>query len=131
MKTELDALRERGAEIIRSADPASPFLTPRQGEAICAFIVETMEAQRRWTEKAAAGGGQVWGTTKQIADRLGMDASHVSGMLSELANAGKIRRTKEDAIPGRPMRPRYHIGDVEAVLMGLDAAEDRKEARKR
>lgn len=130
MKTELDTLRERAAEVIHAADPASVIFTPKQGEAICAFIVETMEAQRKWTEKAAAGGGQVWGTTKQIADRLGMDASHVSGMLSELAAAGKIRRTKEDAIPGRPMRPRYHIGDVEAAMMGLDAANDRKEARR-
>ena len=130
MKTELDTLRERAAEVIHAAGPEAPFLTPRQGEAICAFIVETMEAQRKWTEKAAAGGGQVWGTPKQIADRLGMDASHVSGMLSELAAAGKIRRTKEDAIPGRPMRPRYHIGDVEAAMMGLAAANDRKEARR-
>ncbi len=130
MKTELDTLRERAAEVIHAADPASVIFSPKQGEAICLFFVEAIEAQRKWTEKAAAGGGQVWGTTKQIADRLGMDASHVSGMLSELAAVGKIRRTKEDAIPGRPMRPRYHIGDVEAVLMGLDAANDRKEARR-
>lgn len=124
MKTELDLLRERGAEIIRSADPASPFLTPRQGEAICAFIVETMEAQRRWTEKTAACGGQVWGTTKQIADRLGMDASGVSRILKDLSTAGKIRTLKEDAIPGRPMMRRYHIGDTEAALMGTQTGKE-------
>lgn len=131
MKTELDTLRERGAEAIRTADPASVIFSPKQGEALCAFFVEVMEAQRKWTEKAAAGRGvQAWGTTKQIADHLGMDASHVSGMLSELAAAGKIRRTKEDAIPGRRMHTRYHIGDVEAVLTGLEAANDRKETRR-
>lgn len=130
MKTELDTLRERGAEAIRTADPASVIFSPKQGEALCAFFVEVMEAQRKWTEKASAGGGQVWGTTKQIAKRLGMDASHVSGMLSELAAAGKIRRTDPNAIPGRPMRTRYHIGDLEAAMMGLDAANDRKEARR-
>ena len=130
MKTELDTLRERAAEVIHAAGPEAPFLTPRQGEAICAFIVEAMEVQRKWIEKAAEGGKQVWGTTKQIADHLGMDASHVSGMLSELAAAGKIRRTNPNAIPGRPMRTRYHIGDVEAAIGFATPANDRKEARR-
>lgn len=34
MKTELDTLRERGAQLIRTADPTASFLTPKQGEAL-------------------------------------------------------------------------------------------------
>lgn len=42
-----------------------------------------------------------------------MDRSNVSLILKDLANAGKIHTLKENAIPGRPMYPCYHIGDVE------------------
>lgn len=131
MKTELDTLRERAAEVIHAAGPEAPFLTPRQGEAICAFIVETMEAQRKWIEKAAADGEQVWGTVGQIAKRLRMDVSGVHRLIATIRSSGcKLRYLKPDAIPGHKMTARYHIGDLEAAMMGLDAANDRKEARR-
>lgn len=131
MKTELDLLRERAAEVIHAAGPEAPFLTPRQGEAICAFIVETMEAQRKWIEKAAADGEQVWGTVGQIAKRLRMDASGVHRLIAGIRSSGcKLRTLKPDAIPGHKTAARYHIGDLEAAMMGLDSANDRKEARR-
>lgn len=131
MKTELDTLRERGAEVIDAADSAAPFLTPKQGKAICAFFVEVMEAQRRWTEKAAADGEQVWGTVGQIAKRLRMDVSGVHRLIADIRSSGcKLRSLKPDAIPGHKMAARYHIGDLEFAMMGLDAANDRKEARR-
>ncbi len=131
MKTELDTLRERAAEVIHAADPASVILTPKQGEAICTFIVEALETQRRWTETATAGTAQVWGTVGQIAKRLGMDASGVHRLIAGIRSSGcKLRTLKPDAIPGHKTAARYHIGDVESAMMGLDSANDRKEARR-
>ena len=68
MKSELDALRERGEEVIRAADPASPIFTPRHAAALCGFFVEALEEQRRWMQQAVAGGGQKWATVQQLAE---------------------------------------------------------------
>ena len=100
MKSELDALRERGEEVIRAADPASPIFTPRHAAALCGFFVEALEEQRRWMQQAVAGGGQKWATVQQLAERFGYkDASGMYRLLADIRAAGfKVRSLRADAV---------------------------------
>ena len=133
MKSELDALRERGEEVIRAADPASPIFTPRHAAALCGFFVEALEEQRRWMQQAVAGGGQKWATVQQLAERFGYkDASGMYRLLADIRAAGfKVRSLRADAVRGHKIYERFHIEDVEAALMSGAEAEERKGVRRK
>lgn len=93
-----------------------PSLTPEQGKALFDFFVDVIEAQRM-RMKQSESNGFVWGTVGQVAKLIGMSASGTSGLIERIRAAGfKVRQTNPNAIPGHPMRTRYHIGDVQAGL---------------
>lgn len=101
MKAEIDTL---------------PYLTPEQGKALFDFFVDVIEAQRMRVMQAELS-GNVWGTIGQIAKLIGMTSSGARALIARIRAAGfEVRQTDPNAIPGRPMRTRYRIGDVQQGL---------------